>query len=486
MVVRSDDINFFSGVVCDNTTGAVTFLELPGGCLRGTLRPNSSLFELSHLRHLNLCFNNFDSSPLSSAFGQLKNLEVLLLSSAFGQLKNLENNHFEAKIIDPIFKLVNLEYLSLSSLNISHMVDLTLFSSLRSLSYLHLSRTSLTPWSVNSDIKVPKDMEILILSGCNISEFPRFLKSLKKLLFLDLSNNRIKGDIPDWLWSLPLLVSLDLHNNSFTGFKGSLDHVLANSSVQILDIASNSFKGSFPNPPVSIINLAAWNNSFTGEIPLSVYNRSALDLLDLSYNNFTGSIPPCMGNFTIVNLQKTKLEGNIPDEFCSGALTQTFDVGYNKLTGKLPRSLLNCSLLRFLSVHHNRINDSFPFSLKALPNLKVLILRSNRFCGPISPPDEQGPLAFPKLQILELSHNRFTETLPTNYFANWSATSAKIMMKIGYIWEFICMIGLAMKIRWICNTKVYTWSKEKFLLSTLPLISLITNSKERFENLLVF
>ncbi|KAJ0259891.1 Receptor like protein 22 [Hirschfeldia incana] len=77
----TDDAYFLGGVTCDNVTGAVTVLELPGGCLRGTLRDNSSLFELSHLRYLNLSFNNFASSPLPSAFGQLNNLEVLLLSS---------------------------------------------------------------------------------------------------------------------------------------------------------------------------------------------------------------------------------------------------------------------------------------------------------------------------------------------------------------------------------------------------------------------
>lgn len=506
-----NDTNFFSGVVCDNTTGAVTVLELPGGCLRGTLRPNSSLFELSHLRYLNLSFNNFDSSPLSSAFGQLNNLEVLLLSSngftgqvpssirnltkltqlnlphnkltgdlpslvqnltkllaldlSYNQFSgtipssfftmpflsyldlsenhltgsfeisnsssklenlNLGNNHFETEIIDPVLRLVNLRYLSLSFLNTSHPIDLSIFSPLQSLTHLDLYGNSLTLTSVYSDIDFPKNMEILLLSGCNISEFPRFLKSLKKLWYLDLSSNRIKGNVPDWIWSLPLLVSLDLSNNSFTGFNGSLDHVLANSSVQVLDIALNSFKGSFPNPPVSIINLSAWNNSFTGDIPLSVCNRTSLDVLDLSYNNFTGSIPPCMGNFTIVNLRKNKLEGNIPDEFYSGALTQTLDVGYNQLTGELPRSLLNCSFIRFLSVDHNRINDSFPLWLKALPNLKVLTLRSNSFHGPMSPPDDQSPLAFPKLQILEISHNRFTGSLPTNYFANWSVKSLKM------------------------------------------------------------
>ncbi|CAN8315752.1 unnamed protein product [Cochlearia groenlandica] len=507
-----NDADFFRGVACDNRTGAITFLELPSGCLRGTLGSNSSLFELTHLRYLNLSYNNFASSSFSSAFGQLHNLEVLLLSSNgfFGQvpcsLRNLTNltrlkishnkltgdvirlvknltklsaldlsynqfsgaidsslfsmpfltyldlsgnhltgsfeisdrsssklevlllgrNYLEAEIVDHVLKLVNLKSLSLSFLNLSRSIDLTLFSFLRSLTYLDLYGNSLTPTSVDSDIDFAENMTVLLLSGCNISQFPRFLNSLKKLEYLDLSNNGIKGNVPVWLWSLPLLTSLNLVNNSLTGFDGSLEHVLAGSSVQILDLALNSFKGSLPNPPLSIINLSAWNNSFAGEIPLSICNRTVLDVLDLSYNNFAGSIPPCISNFTTVNLRKNKLEGKIPDEFYSGAFTQRLDLGYNLLTGKLPRSLLNCSLLKFLSVDHNRIDDLFPFWLKALPNLNVLTLRSNRFHGAISPPDEQGPLAFPELRILEISDNMFTGTLPANYFANWSSTLLKM------------------------------------------------------------
>ncbi|CAN7018990.1 unnamed protein product [Brassica oleracea var. botrytis] len=482
----SDDAYFLRGVTCDNVTGAVTILKLPSGCLRGTLRDNSSLFELSHLRYLNLSFNNFASSSLPSAFGQLHNLEVLLLSSngflgqvpssirnltKLTQLKlshnkltgdltsllqnltslvaldvssnefygtipsflftmpslsylDLSENHLSGPL-EPPFSLPNLQFLMLSHLNINHQLDLRIFSSLKSLSYLDLSGISLAPISMDSDIDFTKNLNVLLLLECNISEFPRFVRSLKNLENLYLSHNRIKGNIPDWLWSLPRLTTLYLYNNSFTGFEGSLDHVLANSPVQVLDMAYNCFKGSFPNPPRFIINLSAWNNSFTGEIPLSTCNRTFLDVLDLSYNNFTGLIPTCLGNMNVVNLRKNKLEGNIPDEFHIGASTQTLDVGYNQLTGKLPRSLRNCSLLRFLSVDDNRIKDSFPFWLKALPSLKVLTLRSNRFYGPISPPYGPGPLAFPKLQILEISHNRFTGSLPRNYFENWSATSLK-------------------------------------------------------------
>ncbi|KAJ4903449.1 receptor like protein 27 [Raphanus sativus] len=480
----TDDAYFLSGVTCDNVTGAVTVLRLPGGCLRGTLRDNSSLFELSHLRYLNLSFNNFASSPLPSSFGQLHNLEVLLLSSNgfLGQvpssvrnltkltqlqlahnkltgdltslLQNLTNltrldvssNQFYGTIPSFLFTLPSMSYLDLSEnhlsgsleipfylpnlrvlklyhLNITHQIDLRIFSSLESLTYLALSGNSLTPTSVYSDIDFAESLRVLLLSECNIYEFPRFVKSLKNLEYLYLSHNRIKGNVPEWLWSLPRLTSLDLRNNSFTGFEGSSDHLLANSSVQVLDVAYNCFNGSLPDPPRFIINYSVWNNSFTGEIPLSTCNRTFLDVLDLSYNKFTGLIPPCLSNISIVNLRKNKLEGNIPDEFYTGSSTQTLDLGYNQLTGKLPRSLLNCSLLKFVSVDHNRIDDSFPFWLKALPSLKVLTLRSNRFHGPISPPD--GPLAFPKLQILEISHNGFTGRLPRNYFENWTNTSLK-------------------------------------------------------------
>ncbi|CAN8313657.1 unnamed protein product [Cochlearia groenlandica] len=511
-----NDTNFFRGAICDNTTGAVTSLTLPSRCLRGALRQNSSLFELRHLRYLDLSFNNLassssSSSSLSSAFGQLNNLEILdlssngflgqvpssirnltkltvlnlsnnklignvtpflqnltklssldlsnnqlsgtipsslfampflsyldlgnnLLTGSFETLDNfssnlevlrLGNNDFGVEIIDPVLKLVNLKRLSLSFLNISRSIDLSLFFSLKSLTYLNLHGNSLTPSSVSSSGNdIPKNIRFLFLSGCNIGEFPSFLKSLKMLEKLDISDNEIKGNVPEWLWSLPLLNSVDLRSNSFTGFDGSLDRVLADSSVQILELALNSFKGPFPIPPLHILYLSAWNNSFTGDIPLSICNRtSSLVVFDLSYNNFVGSIPPCLSNFTIVNLRKNNLEGNIPDEFYKGSSTQTLDVGYNRLTGKLPRSLLNCSLLRFLSFDHNEINDTFPFWLKPLPNLRVLTLRSNVFHGPISQPDDQGPLGFPELRILEISHNQFSGSLPESYFANWSVTS---------------------------------------------------------------
>ncbi|KAG7568544.1 Leucine-rich repeat [Arabidopsis thaliana x Arabidopsis arenosa] len=596
--------DFFNGVRCDNTTGEVTKLQLPSGCLSGTLKPNSSLFKFHQLRYLDLSKNNFASSSLPSEFGNLNKLEVLRLSSngfigqvpssfnnlsllsflelsgneltgsfplirnltklllldlsnnrfstlkpnsslfglhhlryldlslnsftssslpsRLGNLNNLEilglssngfigqvpssfsnlsmltllyldkneltgsfplvwnlanlsildlssnnfsgaipsslltmpslsylnlrgnhftdpfklpnssassrletlflgNNRFEGKILKPISKFTTLKYLDLSFLNISYPIDLSLFFTLKSLLRLDLSGNSIMATSISSYSNITMNLDVLLLSRCGLSEFPSILRTFKKLEHIEISRNRIEGKIPQWLWNLPRLNFLNLGYNSFDGFQESTK-VLENSTVQILVLAFNRFEGAFPILPLSINVLSARNNSFTGDIPLSICNQPSLIVLDLSYNNFTGPVPQCLSNFRDVNLRKNNLEGSLPDMFYAGASLRALDVGYNRLTKKLPRSLRNCSSLQFLSVDHNRIKDTFPFWLKALSNLQVLTLRSNKFYGPISSPDH-GPLAFPELRVLEISDNNFTGSLPPSYFVSWKATS---------------------------------------------------------------
>ncbi|XP_056864256.1 receptor like protein 24-like [Raphanus sativus] len=532
--------DYFNGVRCDNMTGEVTALQLPRGCLRGTMQPNSSLFRLLHLRYLNLSNNNFGSSTIPSELGNLNRLETLILSSngfidlshndltggfslaqnltklnlldlsynhlsstimnpkssiftlhdlhylnlcynnfvsstippEFGNLNRLEalslfstglighvpssfsnlsllttlllghndltsiflpaqnltkipsqsHKQLEGQILEPISKLITLTTLDLSFLNLGYPIDLRVFSSFKSLAILALSGNSISPTSLSSDSGIPLSMEALLLSQCNISEFPNILKPLKNLRSLDISSNRIKGKIPEWFWSHPRLISANFFNNSLNGFQG-LPEVLVNSSLRFLDLSLNCFEGAPPNLPPFIVSFTARGNRFTGNIPLSTCNHNSLTL-DLASNNFTGAVPPCLSNLTAVNLRKNNLEGSLPDMFHDGSPLESFDVGYNQLTGKLPKSLINCSSLRLLNVEHNGIKDAFPFWLKALPNLQVLTLRSNKFYGPIATHDDRG--AFPELRIFEISDNNFSGSLPPNYFVNWKASSLQM------------------------------------------------------------
>ncbi|XP_013744517.2 receptor like protein 24-like [Brassica napus] len=387
----------------------LSLLNLGDNHFSGTIP--SSLFTMPFLSYLDLSGNDLTGSIEVHHSPTPSRLEHMYLG----------NNHFEGKIIEPISKLIHLTHLDLSFLNTSYPVDLNLFSPLKSLLHLDLSGNSISPASLSSKSDIPKSLEILRLSGCGINEFPTFLKTFQKLEFIELSNNRIKGKVPEWLWNLPRLTTFSISNNLFNGFEGPTD-VMVNSSMKNIFLEQNCFEGAIPVLPVSIRMLSAKFNKFTGSIPRSICNCRSLTHLKLPYNNLTGPIPQCLSNLSVVTLRKNNLEGIIPDVFYIGSPLRSLDVGHNRLTGKLPRSLQNCSSLEFLSVDHNMIEDTFPFWLKALPNLQVLTLSSNKFYGSISPPD-QGPLGFPELRIFEISDNKFIGSLPPSYFVNWKASS---------------------------------------------------------------
>ncbi|XP_031273419.1 receptor-like protein 9DC3 [Pistacia vera] len=108
----------------------------------------------------------------------------------------------------------------------------------------------------------------------------------------------------------------------------------------------------------------------------------------------------------------------------------------NQLEGPLPPSLNNCILLEILDVGNNMINETFPNWLENLPYLEVIILRSNRFHGPID--NSSATFLFPELRILDLSHNQFTGPLPVNYFNNFVAMMPSSMddVEVGYMEYF--------------------------------------------------
>ncbi|KAI7991534.1 Receptor-like protein 9DC3 [Camellia lanceoleosa] len=73
----------WDGITCDNTTSHVIGLVLRSNCLYGTIHPNSSLFNLVHLQHLDLSDNNFNHSQILPSFGRFTNLIHLDLHSSY-------------------------------------------------------------------------------------------------------------------------------------------------------------------------------------------------------------------------------------------------------------------------------------------------------------------------------------------------------------------------------------------------------------------
>ncbi|XP_062107200.1 receptor-like protein 9DC3 [Humulus lupulus] len=81
--------------------------------------------------------------------------------------------------------------------------------------------------------------------------------------------------------------------------------------------------------------------------------------------------------------------------------------------------MANCLSLESLNMGDNQLFDVFPSWLGTLPNLRLLILRSNRLHGVITNP--VSSLEFQNLRVIDLSHNYFTGQLPSKYLENWNA-----------------------------------------------------------------
>ncbi|GAA0157320.1 hypothetical protein LIER_14615 [Lithospermum erythrorhizon] len=126
---------------------------------------------------------------------------------------------------------------------------------------------------------------------------------------------------------------------------------------------------------------------------------------------FRGSIPQCIGNVSreliVLDICMNKLEGTIPTNISSNWLT-TLNLHGNHLRGNIPSSLATCVNLKVLDLGNNNLNAPFPSWLGFLPDLTVLSLRSNKFHGKIR---LSTTSSFPKLKMIDLSHNQFIGTL---------------------------------------------------------------------------
>ncbi|WZZ82245.1 hypothetical protein YC2023_102817 [Brassica napus] len=424
----SIDMTSFSGIIPSSLGNLkqLIYFDVFSNKLSGNFP--SALLNLTQLSTLDLSYNQFSGSlpPNISQLSRLDSFSVggnsfvgvipasLFKISSLTRI-DLDINKFSDLLgIENISLLPNLEYLFLGGNNYSVNVipvDLNLFPPLKHLSGLSLSGIPLSTTNITSDFS--SDLEFLYLSKCKVSEFPEFIRNNPNLHDLVLSNNKMKGQVPDWLWRLPELDYLDLSRNSFSGFNGSLN------------LSSNAFQGPLFIPSSSIEFLFASKNNFTGELPSSICGSTSLYILDLSNNNFSGSIPWCfMTSLGDLKLHNNSLNGTLPDIFINATKLLSLDVSHNLLEGKLPASLINCSSLQVLNLESNKFKDTFPFQLSSLPNLQVLVLRSNNFYGKLHHSDGVWS-GFPQLKIIDVSHNDFLGTLPSDYFLNWTGISSK-------------------------------------------------------------
>eukprot|EP00258_Populus_trichocarpa_P021955 XP_024437974.1 receptor-like protein 9DC3 [Populus trichocarpa] len=402
-----------------NLSSSLSSLSLWSCGLQGKFPGN--IFLLPNLELLDLSYNegligSFPSSNLSNV------LSLLDLSNTRISVY-LEN--------DLISNLKSLEYIFLRNCNIIRS-DLALLGNLTKIIYLDLS-------SNNFIGEIPSSLENLVHlrylkldSNKFMGQIPDFLSSLSNLRSLHLYGNLFNGTIPSSLFALPSLYYLDLHNNNLIGNISELQH----DSLTYLDLSNNHLRGPIPSSIFKQENLEVLilesNSKLTGEISSSICKLRFLHVLDLSNNSLSGSTPLCLGNFSnmlsVLHLGMNNLQGTLPSTFSKDNSLEYLNLNGNELEGKIPPSIINCTMLEVLDLGNNKIEDAFPYFLETLPKLQILVLKSNKLQGFVKGPTAHN--SFSKLQILDISDNDFSGSLPTGYFNSLEAMMASDQIMI--------------------------------------------------------
>nr|GEV50640.1 hypothetical protein [Tanacetum cinerariifolium] len=301
-------------------------------------------------------------------------------------------------------QLTNLTHLDLSSNNFSGELELdTLLSTLTNLERLDLSYSGFSVTTKNVNHYVNPGLIYLELASCKLKVFPNSLRPMKQLAVLDLSSNKIHGQIPHWAWEIGVLWKY--HLISYTGKYGD-----------------NSFQGTIPTlyDCENLEGLILKGNQLEGEVPISLSKCQSLKVVDFGNNHLNGTFPgwatpskifskfqfheehgeeyysfvvalkgvnqdfPQISlDYTIIDLSNNTFEGQIP-KFIGGLNSLiVLNLSHNSLIGPIPHALGNLIEIESLDLSWNQLSGEIPQSLARITTLEVLNLSQNHLVGRI-------------------------------------------------------------------------------------------------------
>ncbi|KAH0728902.1 hypothetical protein KY289_000090 [Solanum tuberosum] len=439
-------------------TGQVIELNLTCSGLQGKFHSNSSLFQFSNLKRLDLSYNDFSGSLISPKFGEFSSLTHLDLTftsfsgqipseiSHLSKLYNLRisNNaypyglRFGPHNFESLLKnLTQLRELHLYDVNISSTIPSNFSSHLTTLQLsaahlrvilpervFHLSNLKTLDLSYNHKLTVKSpttkwnssaSLMYLYLKRVNITgRIPESFSHLTALHELDMGYSNLSGPIPKPLWNLTNIESLSLSDNYL---EGPISQFSRFGKLRVLYLGYNNFDGrleflSFNRNWTQLKVLHFSSNYLTGPIPSNVSGLQNLQQLYLSSNHLNGTIPSwifSLPSLSLLHLSDNHFSGKI-QEFKSNTLSHV-DLRQNQLQGPL-NSLLNQPNLEFLLLSHNNISGQIASTICNLKTLVALDLGSTNLEGAIP----QCLVEMNKhLWNLDLSNNHLSGTINTNF-----------------------------------------------------------------------
>ncbi|XP_058216564.1 receptor-like protein Cf-9 [Rhododendron vialii] len=314
--------NKLIGHTLEFQSSSLKIIDLSYNDLNGSV-PNST-FELRNLTHLILSSNSFSGTiPRSNRFSENLNVLALKMNNFSGTIHdsftrrnslitiNLYGNEFEGPIPKSLINCRNLEVLDLGRNNFFEEFPHWL-GNLPNLHVLILQSNKFHGSIVTSTTEFPFPMlRVLDMANNNFTgPLPiKYFKSFKAMRNVDEH------------------FDLEYMGNDSLRYYDSLTIVIKGSTIEMkkilkvftaIDLSRNKIQGEIPEIIGGLNSIRGLNlshNSLTSHIPKSLGNLTKLEWLDLSSNKLTGEIPRQLTNLTFLgtlNLSQNRLAGPIP------------------------------------------------------------------------------------------------------------------------------------------------------------------------------
>ncbi|KAJ3709302.1 hypothetical protein LUZ61_013007 [Rhynchospora tenuis] len=331
----------------------LTYLDLSENQSTGSI-PDLSATNLIHLKHLNLSYNNFNGKIPAS----LRNLSWL-------RDLRMGSNNFCDGIPDFLGSISELERLELFANPLGGSLPSSL-GQLQALRHINLH-------GVRIKSTIPEE--------------------------LSLAGNKLSGEIPTWIGrKMPFLAVLRLRSNSF---HGEISSQLAQLKfLHVLDLSENKLAGNIPQALGSMVSMSK-NNQLQSTRDFDIYNyfwkmsryhhssnfgilikwkgndsniplkSGFVTTIDLASNHLSGIIPKETTNLSslvVLNLANNSIGGSITDMIGNMKQLESLDLSMNRLTGTIPLSLGSLNFLEWLNLSYNNLSGTIPMS----PQLQTL------------------------------------------------------------------------------------------------------------------
>ena len=327
-------------------TTSLEWLDFSGNLLTGQIP--GALADIANLEHLDLSSNCFSGSVPQNLAYKVEKEQIVLSLDKFSRSSNPECGYI--KCTDGTY----VPSTASSSLKADCAYLVQIHEQWREANGGALpARSLLSKWGQGDYTK--------------IEDWPGVTVSVGRVTELTLENQGIAdSEISDGIYGLTALERLDLSDNKLTG--ELTPEISRLSNLTRLDLS---------------------DNKLTGDIPQRIGRLTALRNLDLSGNTLTGEIPTSLrylANLQVLNLSDNELSGRIPASLEDLALLQTLNLHRNRLSGSIPAELGKLSNLRSLKLQHNKLTGAIPEQLadtSGLPNIETVNLSMNCLLGPV-------------------------------------------------------------------------------------------------------